>query len=180
MSIESEDTLGWYVVHTQPQQEDRASINLRAWQIEVVNPKLQVRKYNQFTGKVTWIAKPLFPSYIFARFKLNQQHGRVRFTRGVHSLVSFNDTPARVGDEIIELVRSRIGDDGFVNMCEELKAGDVVVINEGKFQNFCGVFECEMQDSDRVRILLSAVNFQAHVVVEKAVVNKISRERRAV
>lgn len=180
MSIESEDTLGWYVVHTQPQQEDRASINLRAWQIEVVNPKLQVRKYNQFTSKVTWIARPLFPSYIFARFKLNQQYGRVRFTRGVHSLVSFNDTPARVGDEIVELVRSRIGDDGFVNMREELKAGDVVVIKEGRFQNFCGVFEREMQDSDRVRILLSTVNFQAHVVVDKAVVNKICKVRRAV
>src|SRR5690348_8270716 len=116
----NEDILSWYVVHTHPQHEDRAGINLRAWGIEVVNPKLQVKKYNQFTGKASWIVKPLFPSYIFARFTINKQYGRVRFTRGVHSLVSFNDGPAIVEDEIVELVRARIVSDGFVNMYEEL------------------------------------------------------------
>lgn len=178
MSIENGDTLSWYVVHTYPQQEDRASINLGAWQVETLSPKLQVKKYNQFTGKVTLIAKALFPSYIFARFRLNQRYNRVRFTRGVHSLVCFNDTPASVDDETLELVRSRIGDDGFVNMFEELKAGDEVVINQGQFQNLSGVFEREMQGPDRVRILLNTVNFQAHVVVDKAGVNKVCQERR--
>jgi transcription elongation factor/antiterminator RfaH len=180
MSTAYGDTLSWYVVHTNPQQEDRANINLMAWQIETLNPKLRVKKYNQFSGKATLVSKALFPSYIFARFKLNEQYSRVRFTRGVHSLVSFNDTPASVDDEVIELVRARLGDDGFVNMYEELKAGDEVIINEGRFQNFCGVFEREIEDTDRVRILLSTVSFQAHVVVDRAVVHKASTERRAV
>jgi transcription antitermination factor NusG len=93
--------------------------------------------------------------------------------------VCFNDSATPVDDEIIELVRSRIGEDGFVKTQEDLKAGDEVVINEGRFQNLYGVFERQLPDADRVRILLSTVNFQAHVVVNKALVSKIPPEERS-
>jgi transcription antitermination factor NusG len=93
--------------------------------------------------------------------------------------VCFNDSATPVDDEIIELVRSRIGEDGFVKTQEDLKAGDEVVINEGRFQNLYGVFERQLPDADRVRILLSTVNFQAHVVVNKALVSKVSHEEHS-
>jgi hypothetical protein len=35
-----------------------------------------------------------------------------------------------------------------------------------------------MPDSDRVRILLNTLNFQAHIVVDRALVNKVSPEKR--
>jgi len=93
--------------------------------------------------------------------------------------VCFNNEPIPVDDEIIDLVRSRIGGDGFMKEFEELRAGDEVVINDGRFQDFYGVFEREMPDSDRVRILLNTVNFQAHIVVDRALVNKVSLEKRS-
>ena len=173
------DTLNWYVVHTHPQQEDRTASNLQVWGIETVNPKLRARRYNQFTGQLIRAVKPLFPSYVFARFKFNESYHRVRFTKGVHSLVSFNNGPTPVDDEVINLIRARIGSDGLVRMCEELKAGDEVIIKEGRFQNFCGIFEREMDDADRVRILLNTVNFQAHVVVDRVMVNKLPQEKRS-
>lgn len=141
-------------------------------------PRLLVDKYNQFTGQLTQVVKPLFPGYIFARFKFNKFYHRIRFTRGVHSLVMFNNTPAPVDDEIIELIRSRVGSDGFVKTTEDLKPGDVVVIKDGRFKNLCGVFERGMPDADRVRILLNTVSFQAHVVVNRAVVTKVSHDER--
>lgn len=82
-----------------------------------------------------------------------------------------------MADEIIELVRLQIGGDGFVKTTDELKPGDQVIINNGRFQNFYGVFERGMPDSDRVRILLNTVNFQAHVVVDRASVKKVSAKR---
>jgi transcriptional antiterminator RfaH len=179
MSSANSDSLSWYVVHTHPKQEDRTNTNLRTWGIETLTPKLRVNKFNEFTGRLTHIVKPLFPGYIFSRFSYNEQYHRVRYTRGVHSLVSFNNKPAPVDDEIVELVRSQIGRDGFVKTLDELKPGDEVVINNGRFQNFCGVFEREMPDSDRVRILLNTVSFQAHVVVDKALLTKVSTEKRA-
>jgi transcriptional antiterminator RfaH len=162
------------VVHTHPKQEDRTSDNLLAWGIQILTPKLRVKKYNQFSGKVTQLAKPLFPGYIFSRFRFNELYHKIRFTRGVHSLVSFNNEPVPVDDEIIDVVRSKMGGDGFVKNFEQLQAGDEVVINDGRFQNFYGVFEREMSDSDRVRILLNTVNFQAHIVVDRMVVMKVS------
>ncbi len=171
-----EDTLSWYVVHTHPKQEDRANSNLQGWGLETLNPKLLVNKCNQFNGHVSRIVKPLFASYIFARFRFNDLYHRIRFTRGVHSLVCFNNQPTPVVEEIIRLIRSRIGTDGFVKTVAELKAGDEVVINEGRFQKLHGVFEREMQeaDADRVTILLRSVSFQAHVVVDRALVSKVA------
>jgi transcriptional antiterminator RfaH len=180
MSTSIEDTLRWYVVHTHPKQEERASNNLQAWGLETLNPKLLVNKCNQFTGQLSRVVKPLFPAYIFARFRFNDLYHKIKFTRGIHSLVCFNNRATPVDEEIINLIRSRIATDGFVKTFAELKAGDEVVINDGRFQKLQGVFEREMQDADadRVTILLSSVSFQAHVVVDRALVSRISQAAR--
>ena len=179
MSQANGDNLNWYVVHTHPQQEERASVNLRTWGIETLTPKVRVNKYNEFTNKLSKVPKHMFPSYIFGRFRFNTEYHRVRFTRGVHSVVTFTGTPTPVEDEIIYLIRARIGPDGFVKTFEELNAGDEVIIKDGRFKDFCGVFDREMQDSDRVRILLNTVSFQAHVVVDRELVQKFSAVRLA-
>ena len=56
----------------------------------------------------------------------------------------------------------------------ELEAGDQVVIKDGRFKGFYGVFDRKIQDSERVRILLNTVNFQAHVVVDRELVHKVA------
>lgn len=172
------DGLGWYVVHTHPKQEDRTSSNLNVGGIETLSPKMHLQKPHPYTGKLQKVSKPLFPSYIFARFVYNEQYHNVRYTRGVHSLISFNNKPTPVDDEIVDLVRSNIGPNGFVKAFDELKPGDQVIINEGQFQHLSGVFEREMEDADRVRILLDTVTFQAHVVVDRAIVNRVSPDKR--
>ena len=173
------DDRSWYVVHTHSKQEDRTSSNLKIGGIETLAPKLKVNRPNQFTGKLTQVVKPLFPGYIFARFAFNEQYHKVRYTRGVHRLICFSNTPTSVDDEIVDLVRSKIGPDGFVSMSEELKPGDEVVISEGRFQHLSGVFEREMEDADRVQILLNAVSFQAHVVVDRTMVSRVLPAKRS-
>lgn len=172
MSTAIADNLHWYVVHTHPKQEDRANSNLVGF-LETLAPKLRVNKYNEFTGQVSRIAKPLFPGYIFSRFRFNELYHKIRFTRGVHSLICFNNEPTPVDDNIIDMIRARIGDDGFVKTADELKVGDEVRINDGRFENFCGVFERELPDMDRVSILLNTIRYQAHVVVDRHLVSKI-------
>lgn len=173
------DTLNWYVVHTHPYEEDRTSGNLQSLGLEVLNPKLYVNKYNEFTGRPSRIVKPLFPTYIFVRFRYNESCHRIKFTRGVHSLVSFNNHPVPLDEEVVDLVRSRIGKDGFVKTVQDLKAGDEVVIREGRFQKLRGVFERELPDMVRIRILLKTIGFQGHVVVNRNLVSKVGREDHA-
>jgi len=175
----TEDTLNWYAIHTHPYQEERTNGNLQSLGLETLSPKLYVNKYNEFTGQPSRIVKPLFPTYIFTRFRFNQWYHRIKFTRGVHSLVCFNGQPVPLDEEIVTLVRSRIGNDGFVKTMQDLKAGDEVVITEGRFQKLRGIFERELPDTKRVRILLKAIGFQGHVVVNRSLVSKVPREDRA-
>ena len=164
----------WYVIHTNPRQEDRSHNNLKAWQVETLAPKIKERRVNQFTGKSTFFTKPLFSRYIFARFKVSELLQKVRFTRGVQGVVSFGNAPVPVEDEVIELIRSRIGEDGFVQTNDELKRGDEVVITAGPLRNFVGIFERELADTDRVMLLLKTVTYQAHIKIGRELIEKVN------
>jgi transcription elongation factor/antiterminator RfaH len=173
-----DDNLHWYVVHTHSRQEDRAAGNISSYNVETFAPRFRQVRYNEFNGRPTYLLKPLFPSYIFARFRIEESFHKIRYTRGVHSLISFNDSPAKVDDDIIAILRSRVKDDGLVKMNDDLKPGDEVVIQEGLFKNFTGIFEHEIGDADRVRILLETVNYQIHAVVTSQAVKKLNSASR--
>jgi transcriptional antiterminator RfaH len=173
MSANTWDALCWYLVHTHPKQEDRAQKNLSAWNVETFLPRLSQRLFNQFTG-TTHVIRPLFPRYIFARFRLNDLYHKVKFTRGIHSLVSFSDYPTAVEEGVIELIKSRIGKDGLVNPTEELKPGDRVIVQDGPLSNFEGIFDPEKNDENRVRILLQTVSYQAYLEIDREMVRKIN------
>ena len=162
----------WYLIQTNPRQEERADQNLRAWGVETFFPKFKERHFNQFTGEPTDIIKPLFARYIFARFVLDNLLHKARFTRGVHNVVSFGDGPTIVDQQIIALIRSRVGQDGFVNISQELNPGDEVVIKDGPLVGLAGILERETKDPDRVRVLLDSVSYQAHITIEKQILRK--------
>jgi transcriptional antiterminator RfaH len=161
----------WYLIHTQPKQESRAQYNLEAWKVETLAPKLKERRFNPYTGAPFYIIKPLFPSYIFARFK-PELLGKVHYTRGVRRVVSFGDVPVTVEDQVIEAIRARTLEDGFVRIGEELKPGDRVLIKSGPLKNLSGVFERELKASERVTILLTSVTYQSRMTVERNIVQK--------
>jgi transcriptional antiterminator RfaH len=168
MSVETVDELArWYVLHTHVHQENRAESNLRARSVETFNPRIKQRRLNEFTGAATYISKSLFPRYIFARFPAGALLHKVWFTRGVHSVVSFGESPTPVEDEIINHIQARVGADGFVALNEAFKPGDKVLIKEGPLANLSGVFEHELKDSERVMILLTTINYQGRVMVER-------------
>jgi transcription elongation factor/antiterminator RfaH len=170
-----EDVARWYVIHTHPKQEDRAGSNLKVLGMPVLSPKTRERRYNQFVNAPTYVTKPLFPRYIFAQFKINDLYHKVRFTRGVYSVVSFGEGPTQIDEEIIALIQSNIREeDGFVRIDEDVKPGDRVIVKDGPLKNFAGIFELEMKDTDRIRILLETVSYQAHVEIERDMVKKAS------
>jgi transcriptional antiterminator RfaH len=168
------DTLSWFVVRTNPKQEERASGNLTAYGIETFAPKYIKYRYNEFTNQPTRIVKPLFMNYIFARFAPGAMLHKVRYTRGVHSIVSFGNGPTPVDQSIISAIQSRIGPDGYLRLGSGLDVGDKVSIKEGPFKNFMGIFEREMNDNQRVIILLNMVSFHGHLEVSRELVRKVS------
>ena len=162
----------WYVVHTHLKQEERANENLKSWGVETLHAKLKTRRYNEFTGAPTHLTQPLFPRYIFAKFNAREQLPKIRFTRGVNNVVCFGENPAPVDEDIIDLIRARIDENGFVKGNDELKPGDKVVISAGPLRSLIGIFEREINGRDRISILLTAIEFQGRLVVEKDLVQR--------
>ena len=111
---------------------------------------------------------------MFARFDAGRMLRKVWFTRGVAKVVGFGNGPSPVEDEIIELIKSRVGEDGFVQLNEELKRGDKVVISAGPLVTLEGIFERDLEDGDRVLLLLTAISYQGHVTIERELLKKIS------
>lgn len=167
------DGPGWYVVRTGPKQEQRAISNLRSLSIEGFLPIVKVPRVNPFTGITTTVRGPMFPCYGFARFDAGRFLHRVCFTRGVRGIVSFGGTLARLDDSIIELMRSRTEENGLVRLGAELRSGDRVIVTRGQLTNFTGVFEHGINGTDRVAILLTAVRYQARVVIDRKSVAKV-------
>jgi transcriptional antiterminator RfaH len=161
----------WYVIHTKPKQESRADYNLRAWQVETFFPLLKERSRG---SRASYLVKPLFSRYLFARFRASDLLHKVYYTRGVQSVVNFGEHPCHVEDELIEVIKARRDEDGFVRMRDELNAGDRVVICNGPLRNLLGVFEGDYGDDERVSILLSAVGYQSRVVIERDFLRKAS------
>ena len=163
----------WYAIRTHLNQENRAAANLRAWDVEIFYPKIKEHRRNQFSGACTSLTKPFFSRYLFARFNVEQVLHKIWFTRGVQSVVSFGGMPSPVEDDIIEFFRSRVDKDGFVRLGEDLKPGDKVMMKGGVLDSLVGIFEREMNDSERVMVLLQTINYQGRVVVERSKLRKI-------
>jgi transcriptional antiterminator RfaH len=162
----------WFLIHTNPKQEGRTIANLSAWNVETFSPQIREWRYNRSTGERQSEVKLLFSRYVFARFDLEGLFHKVKFTRGVHELVSFGDGPVRVDESIIELIRSRMDEGGLVKTGTDFKAGDVVVVRDGVLKDFTGVFESEMKDSDRVVVLLNTVSYQARLQIDRRLLQK--------
>ena len=168
------DASRWYVVFTRLKEEDRVDQNLAASQVETFSPKIRRKQINPYSGKVTYFRQSLFPRYLFARFAADRMLHKVLYTRGVQKVISFNNGPVTVDDQVIELIRSRVGDDGFVRLNDDLRPGDPVTIKNGSMSGITGVFDRSMNDQNRVMILLQAINYQASIIVEREVVQKLN------
>jgi transcriptional antiterminator RfaH len=163
----------WYAIHTHLHQENRSEANLRAWNVETFYPKIKGQRRNEFSGAITYVIKPFFQRYLFGRFPQQWLH-KVWFTRGVESVVSFGGTPSPVDDDVIEFFRTRADKDGFIKVGEELKPGDTVVMGGGMLDSLEGVFEREMNDSERVMILLKTIKYQGHIIVSRDSIRKVA------
>ena len=137
----------WYLFHTKPRQEKCALENLSRQGYECYLPTIPSEKLRQ--GLLTVANEPLLPSYLFIRLG----HGDsakswvpIRSTKGVSRLVSFGIEPARVDDDLIELLRTQ---EASVQTEHErlFKPGERVCLTEVPFAGIEGIYQ--MADGER-------------------------------
>ena len=166
----------WYVIYTKTNEEDRAEKNLAAWGLETFYPRIRRKQQNEFSGKVSYFPRPLFPRYIFGRFNAETLLHKVSNSRGVQKVLSVDYAPISVDDEIVSLIQSKVDEDGFISLDEPFRRGDEVRIKDGSLKGLNGIFDRTLKDKNRVMIFLTTINYQASVVVERDLVQLASRD----
>jgi len=146
--------MNWYAIYTKPKCEDSVSHLLAHAGIETFSPKIKMLK--RVRGKYVDVIEQLFPSYIFAFFDEKTHSHMVRYTRGVKYIVG-KENPLIVHPEIIGAIQERMEGGIVIPAPENLERGDRILIKEGPFKDFYGIFEREMPGRERAMILLEAL-----------------------
>jgi transcriptional antiterminator RfaH len=156
----------WYVVQTQANGEAKAAEHLRRQGYEIYLPRFLKRR--RHARKVDFIAKPLFPRYMFVAIDMATQRWRsIQSTAGVSRLVTNGDEPAAVPEDVVRALRAREDAKGFVKLdaAPAFAPGDKVRVLAGAFIDNAGLFN-GMADHDRVSILLEMLGRKVRVVLD--------------
>lgn len=160
--------LNWFLIYTKPRCEDSVSGKFVENGFEVLNPKIEERRY--IRRKLQDVVSSLFPCYIFVRFDNPNDYRLIKYTRGVKSVVGPESIPSAVPEDIISKIRERM-DGGLIRIQPgSFIHGEDVSIQAGPFEGLEAVFEKELKGSERVSILLKAVN--ARVVVDASILKR--------
>ncbi|MBI5100271.1 MAG: hypothetical protein HZB33_00315 [Nitrospirae bacterium] len=145
----------WFVIYTKRGDEDLVAQCLLDAGVEVLNPKIAVIRY--IRRKYSPVIEHLFPCYIFARFDPVLHGHMIRYTRGVRYIVG-RDKPLSVSPRIISALRERMKGDVIEPEKEVFTKGEKVIIKDGPFKDFRGVFERGVPGRERVMILIDAIH----------------------
>jgi transcriptional antiterminator RfaH len=152
----------WYAVYTKPHCENSVAVLLNNAGIETLNPKLQTRKYRK--GKYMLLREQLFPSYLFVFLDKEEESHMVKYTRGVKYIVG-KENPVTVPLEIINSIKERLEGEIIKQIPEDFKRGDRVLVKEGPFKDFYGIFEGTVSGKERSIILLEAIYSRLNIEV---------------
>ena len=145
----------WYAVYTKPKKEDSVAFFLQNIGLEVLNPKIKFRKFKR--NRLTDVIEPLFPCYLFANFDKDKYAHLITYTRGVRYVVG-KKNPLAVQDEVVNVIKHGIEDNNLIVIKPStFKNGDKVLIKDGPFKDFYGIFEKEIKGHERVMILLETI-----------------------
>jgi transcriptional antiterminator RfaH len=156
----------WFVAHTQPHAELKATAHLTRQGFEIYLPRYLKRR--RHARRIETVAAPLFPRYLFVAVDMTTQRWRsIYSTVGVARLVCNGDEPTAVPDGIVEALKCREDTSGFIKLDyrPQFRPGDKVRVLDGAFSSCLGLFE-GMAERDRITILLDLLGRKVRVVLD--------------
>jgi transcriptional antiterminator RfaH len=156
----------WFVAHTHPHAEGKATTHLNRQGFEIYFPRYLKRR--RHARRVETVAAPLFPRYLFVAIDLSVQRWRsIYSTVGVSRLVCNGDDPTPVPDGIVEALKQREDANGFIKLDSRppFRAGDKIRVLDGAFSSCLGLFE-GMAERERIAILLDLLGRKVRVVLD--------------
>jgi transcriptional antiterminator RfaH len=154
----------WYLVHTRPNGERKAELNLRAQEFETFLP--QIEKTIRHARRLKTVRRALFSRYLFVRFDVNRDRWlSVLSTIGVTRLFMQDSRPIAVPVGIVEELLAH-SDAGVTRLDLSVKEGDRVRILNGPFANLTATLS-RLDGGRRVQVLLDMMGTAVPVVVDR-------------
>jgi transcription antitermination factor NusG len=147
----------WYAIQSKTHKEEALCGQLLAGGFEVFYPKIRAKPVNPRARKI----RPYFPGYLFVKADLHVSGLSVlQFTPFARGLVTFDKEPAAVPETLIQAVRKRVEE---INLrggeiLAELAPGQAILINDGPFAGFSGIFDMHISGSERVKVLIQLLS----------------------
>lgn len=158
----------WLVVRTKPRQERAAMSHLSHREVESYCPLYLEPKWNR---KARQAPVPLFTSYIFVLCDPQHQLNAVSYCPGVAHPVRFDRRPATVGQDVIDGLRLREAEAGYVKPPEieiGIRLGNKVLIMAGPLSGLEGVFRGYLRGRERAQVLIDFLRQKNLVEVDTA------------
>ena len=168
-------TASWYALRSKPRKEVVLWQQLLAREFDVFFPRMRVHPVNPRSRKL----RPYFPGYMFVQVDI-EEIGLSTFKWMPHAigLVSFDNEPATVPDNLIHAVRIRVEEiaEAGGEFYDGLKQGDPVRISSGPFAGYEAIFDMRLPGSERVRVLIQMLSDRKISVDLKA--GQVERKRQ--
>jgi transcriptional antiterminator RfaH len=155
----------WYLIQTKPKLESFALENLNNQGYCCYLPMVKVERLVQNKIKVNKL--PLFPRYLFINLDsdfLSKSWTPIRSTKGVSNLVKFGDAPAKIDDDLVEIIRAREHQEES-GVKALFKKGQNLKILKGPFVGFESIYQ-DMDADMRVIVLLDFMRKQVAACFE--------------
>lgn len=163
----------WYILHTKPNAEYQVVAALQKRNIQTYLPETEMPKGRRKGRR----KKPFFPCYVFSKVDFEVVGlSQVQWIPGLRRIVSSDDRPVPLPDEVIDLIRRRLGEietnGGWP--IHTFKLGDAVRIINGPFQNMVAIFDGPTTPSKRVQVLLDILGHASRVQVDMQDLKRVS------
>ena len=154
----------WYVVHTRPNRERKAEINLEAQGLKTFLP--QIEKTIRHARRLATVRRPLFARYLFVSLDIGRDRWTpINSTIGVSRLVVQEGRPIAVPFGIVETLRAH-SDAGLTRLDHSLVQGQRVRILSGPLADFTATV-MRLDARRRVDVLLEIMGGAVSASVDR-------------
>ena len=166
------DALHWYVLRTMPQHEKKMGTYFEKQGLDYYLPVVERKR--QWSDRVKLIEFPLFPGYIFVRFRWFPFYQNILQHNGSVDFVRLDGVPCTMRGEEIENLRALVN--GALNLeanpDENFPPGQMVEVRSGALKGVRGVVQ-RVKNRQRLFVHLPLLNQMVVAEVDVLDVEKV-------
>ncbi len=147
----------WYVLRSKPHKEESLYWFVTSEGYQAFYPQIPANPVNPRARKI----KSYFPGYMFVQACLKELgQNAFQYLPFSNGLVWLGGEPAVVPDPVVGALQTQVAEiwDAGGLSYTDLARGERVIIQDGVFEGYEGIFDAYISGNDRVQILLKMLN----------------------